>query len=124
MNKICETCSSKERIFCKYSHILEEDIPEIFKTYYLKKYTLKNSIKTKKGVDELYGNLLLEKRKGQYLALSFSNYPCSFCIDCTIEHHMKEGFNLCSNRKIVKCVGVLGISPRKEENDAWILLRK
>ncbi len=124
MSKICETCPSKNRLFCVSSRILEEDISEIFKTYYLKEYTLKNSIKTKKGVDELYGNLLAEKRKGQYLALSFSNFCCSFCTDCTIEHHMKEGFNLCSNRKIVKCVGILGIQPKTETNIAWILLKK
>ena len=125
MNKVCETCTYKERLFCKNSRILEEDITEIFKTYYLKEYTLKNSIKTKKGVDELYTSLLIEKRKGQYLALSFSNFCCSFCDVCTMEHHMKEGFNLCSNRKLVKCVGILGITPdTKKENIAYILLKK
>lgn len=124
MNKICETCPSKERLFCANSYISEEDIPEIFKTYYLKEYTLKNSIKTKKGVDELYTELLIEKRKGQYLAMSFCNYRCSFCIDCNIEHHMKKGFVLCSNRKIVKCVGILGIQPQQNEKIAWILLKK
>ena len=124
MSKICESCPNKERLFCSSSKILEEDIAEIFKTYYLKEYTLKNSIKTKKGVDELYQYILEEKRKGQYLALSFSNYPCSFCVDCNISHHMKVGFNLCSNRKIVKCVGILGIQPKLEENRAWILLKK
>jgi len=124
MNKVCENCPHKERLFCKNSRILEEDITEIFKTYYLKEYTLKNSIKTKKGVDELYTSLLEEKRKGQYLALSFSNHCCSFCTECTMEHHMKEGFNLCSNRKLVKCVGILGIKPTQDENKAWILLKK
>jgi hypothetical protein len=125
MNKVCETCTNKERLFCKNSHILEEDIPEIFKNYYLKEYTLKNSVKTKKGVDELYNLLLIEKRKGQYLALSFSNFCCSFCTDCTIEHHMKTGFSICSNRKLVKCVGILGIKPdTSKENIGYILLKK
>jgi predicted metal-binding protein len=124
MNKVCESCLSKERLFCKNTHILEEDIPEIFKQYYLKEYTLKNSIKTKKGVDELYGSLLTEKRKGQYLALSFSNYPCSFCTDCTLEHHMKTGFSICSNRKLIRCIGLLGIKPQENTNIAWILLKK
>jgi len=55
---------SKQRtLFCASSNILEEDIVEIFKTYYLKEYTLKNSIKTKKGIDELYSELLIEKEK-------------------------------------------------------------
>lgn len=125
MSKICETCPSKERLFCASSHILEEDIPEIFKVNYLKEYNLKNSIKTKKGVDELYQILLAEKRKGQYLALSFCNIPCSFCVDCNIKHHMEVGFNLCSNRKLVRCIGLLGIQPKPENlNIAWILLKK
>lgn len=125
MSKICETCPSKERLFCANNHILEEDIPEILKTYYLKEYTLKNSIKTKKGVDELYNYILEEKRKGQYLALSFCNIPCSFCINCNIKHHMDVGFKLCSNRKLVRCIGLLGIQPKPEElNKAWILLKK
>lgn len=124
MNQICEICPSKERLFCKNSHILPEDLPKIFQDYNLKEYTLKNSVKTKKGVDELYQILLSEKRKGQYLSLSFSNYPCSFCIDCTLEHHMKRGFQICSNRKLVRCIGLLGIQPQKEENKAWILLKK
>src|SRR3972149_4982250 len=123
MNKICETCPSKERLFCKNTHILEEDIPEIFKRYELRGYDLKNSIKTKKGVDELYQIILSEKRKGQYLALSFSNYPCSFCMECTMEHHMKIGYNLCSNRKLVRCIGLLGIQPQTDDKKAWILLK-
>ena len=124
MSEICNNCNFKERLFCKNSHILPEDIEEIFKTYYLKEYNLKNSIKTTKGINELYSYNLEEKRKGQYLAMSFSNFCCSFCVDCNISHHMKVGFNLCSNRKIVKCVGILGITPGKEENKAWILLKK
>ncbi len=124
MNKICETCPNKERLFCKESHILEEDIPEILKTYYLKEFVLKNSIKTKKGIDELYSSLLLEKRKGQYMALSFCNYPCFMCEICTLQHHMKVGYTLCSNRKLVRCIGLLGIQPKTDEHIAWILLRK
>jgi len=124
MNQICEVCSNKERLFCKESHILEEDISEILKTYQLKEYILKNSIKTKRGVDELYNYLLVEKRNGQYLALSFSNFPCSFCVECNLQHHMKVGYTLCSNRKLVRCIGLLGIQPQKEENKAWILLKK
>lgn len=124
MNKICEGCKQNERLFCKNSYITEEDIQEIFKEYFLKEYILKNSIKTKKGVDELYKYLLEEKRKGQYFAISFSNFPCSFCIDCNLKHHMKEGFKLCSNRKIVKCIGIFGIQPGTEENKSWILLKK
>lgn len=124
MSEICNTCPSKERLFCKNTHILPEDIPEIFKDYYLKEYTLKNSIKTKKGIDELYSFLLIEKRKGQYFALSFSNYPCSMCDVCTLEHHMKVGYTLCSNRKLVRCVGLLGIQPKVDTNIAWILLKK
>ncbi|MDP3013768.1 MAG: hypothetical protein Q8M92_05955 [Candidatus Subteraquimicrobiales bacterium] len=124
MSEICSTCPSKERLFCANSHILEEDIPEILKTYYLKEYTLKNSIKTKRGIDELYNLLLIEKRKGQYLALSFSNFPCSMCEICTLEHHMKVGYTKCSNRKLVRCIGLLNIQPMKDENKAWILLKK
>lgn len=125
MSKICETCQNKERLFCASSHILEEDIPEILKNNYLKEYILKNSIKTKKGIDELYGFLLAEKRKGQYLALSFCNFCCSMCEICTLEHHMKVGYTLCSNRKLVRCIGILGIQPKPEEhNKAWILLKK
>jgi predicted metal-binding protein len=123
MSKICETCPNRERLFCASSHILEEDIAEVLKTHTLKEYILKNSIKTKKGVDELYQIILAEKRKGQYLALSFSNYPCSFCATCTLENHMKTGFQLCSNRKLVRCIGLLGIQPKPEENKAWILLK-
>ncbi len=125
MSKICETCPSKERLFCASSHILEEDIPEIFKSYYLKEYILKNSAKTKKGIDELYQILLTEKRKGQYLALSFCNFCCSMCVDCNLIHHMKVGYTLCSNRKLVRCIGLLGIQPKPEEpNKSWILLKK
>jgi predicted metal-binding protein len=125
MSKVCETCPNKERLFCRESHILEEDIPEIFKTHYLKEYTIKNSIKTKKGVDELYNFLLIEKRKGQYLAISFCNFPCSFCADCNLKHHMEKGYVLCSNRKLVRCIGLLGIQPKNtEENKAYILLKK
>jgi len=124
MSEICKICPNKERLFCKESHILEEDIPEILKTHHLKEYTLKNSIKTKKGIDELYKYLLEEKRKGQYMALSFCNFCCSLCIDCTLKHHMEKGYILCSNRKIIRCIGILGISPKSETNVAWILLNK
>jgi len=124
MSEICKICPNKERLFCKESHILEEDIPEILKIHTLKEYTLKNSIKTKKGIDELYQRLLIEKRKGQYMALSFCNFPCSLCIDCTLQHHMKVGYTLCSNRKLVRCVGLLGIQPKTDSNIAWILLKK
>lgn len=124
MTKICETCLNNQRLFCKESHILEEDISVIFDQYYLKEYKLKHSIKTKAGVDEAYKYLLDEKRKGQYFAMSFSNYPCSFCFDCTLQHHMKVGYTLCSNRKLVRCVGLLNIQPKTDENIVWILLKK
>ena len=124
MNKICETCPNKEKLFCKSSHILEEDILEILKTHYLKEFVLKNSIKTKKGIDELYQQLLIEKRKGQYMALSFCNHPCSMCVDCTLKHHKEIGYTLVSNRKLVRCIGLLGIQPKTDEHIVWILLKK
>ena len=124
MSQVCLTCQNKERLFCKESHIVEEDIPEILKTNYLKEYTLKNPITTKKGIDEVYNYILEEKRKGQYLAISFSNFPCSFCTDCNLKHHMEKGFQLCSNRKLVRCIGILGIQPTEDKNKAWILLKK
>lgn len=124
MSEICKLCPNKERLFCASSHILEEDISEILKTHYLKEFRLKNSIKIKQGIDEVYKYILEEKRKGQYMALSFSNFPCSMCEICTLEHHMKVGFKLCSNRKLIRCVGLLGIQPKSDENIAWILLKK
>lgn len=122
MSKICETCQYKDRLFCKEIKILQEDLDTLLKTKVLKEIHLKNSIKTKKGIDELYQILLSVKREGKYDALSFCNFPCLFCIDCSLNHHMKVGYTIISNRKIVKCIGILGMYPGTDETEAWILI--
>lgn len=124
MSKFCEDCKHKERLLCRESNILQEDIELIFKTKFLKEFKLKCSIKTKKGVDELYNILLSIKREGNYDALSFCGYPCLFCQECTLNHHMKVGYTVVSNRRIYRCMGLLGLEPINDEYKAWILLNK
>lgn len=122
MSEICEECPHKERLLCKTSFMLPEDILKLRETKTLKEITLKNSVKTLKGVNELYQHTLALRRQGHYDAVVFTNFPCLFCEECNLKHHMEKGFSIISNRRLYRCIGLLGLEPINDEHKAWILL--
>ena len=122
MSEVCEECPYKERLLCKTSFMLPEDVLKLRETKTFKEIILKNSVKTKKGVDELYQYTLALRREGHYDAVVFTNFCCPFCTECNLSQHMRKGYTIVSNRKLYRCVGLIGIQPGTDEFKAFILL--